>query len=395
MKGRDFKFVIVGGGTAGWLTALYIRKYWPNTNITVIASTEIGILGAGEGTVPSFIDFLEEVDIQPKDILENAKGTIKRGIQFTNWRGNNDQYIHSFDMLGPDKYALHFDASLLAKYLESVALTRNIKLIDDEVVNINSTKDQITSIDLKSLPTVDADFVFDCSGFRRLIIGEFYKSPWKSYADTMPAKRAIPFFLPNDNTSLPEYTESIAMKAGWIWKIPVQGRYGCGYVFDSTQITDTEAEEEIREYLGHDFTSPRTFNFEAGTYKYPWIGNCLAVGLSAGFIEPLEATSIHMQIVTLRLFKQVFGSDIGSYKLNHDLKELNDDVVSFLYLHYMSDRSDTNFWSKFTENKMPEKVNKLLSTNDISKFYSSYNFSVWPLESWKTICSGIGLKLTH
>lgn len=395
MPDDKFKFVIVGGGTAGWLTALYIRKNWPVCSVTVVASSELGILGAGEGTTPYFIEFLKEVDIDPDSVILNAKGTIKNGIRFSNWHGDETYYEHTFKVLGPDRYAFHLDASLLAKYLESVALSRGVNLIDDEVVNINSRKEKITSIDLKSSQVVDTDFVFDCSGFRRLIIGEFYKSPWQSYSSSMPVNRAIPFFLPNDNNNLPDYTESIAMKAGWIWKIPVQGRYGCGYVFDSTQITDEQARTEIRDYIGHDFTSPKTFNFEAGTYKYSWIGNCLAVGLSAGFIEPLEATSIHMQIVTLNLFKQVFGSSIGSYKLNSDLRELNNDVVSFLYLHYMTDRKDTDFWTKFKENNMPEKVKNLLSTNDISKFYSSHNFNVWPLESWQTICSGIGLKLTH
>ena len=106
MPDENFKFVIVGGGTAGWLTALFVRKHWPNANITVIASSEIGILGAGEGTFPSFVDFLQEVDISVESIIENAKGTVKKGIQFTNWRGKNDQYTHSFDILGPDKYAL-------------------------------------------------------------------------------------------------------------------------------------------------------------------------------------------------------------------------------------------------------------------------------------------------
>jgi tryptophan 7-halogenase len=394
MPDENFKFVIVGGGTAGWLTALYIRKYWPKTDVTVIASSDIGILGAGEGTVPSFIDFLKDVDIPVEDIIQTAKGTVKRGIKFTNWCGKNDQYIHSFEVLGADKYALHFDASLLATHLESVALTRNIKLINDEVVSINAIDDHIHSIDLKSLPTVDADFVFDCSGFRRLIIGEFYQSPWQSYSNTMPAKRAIPFFLPNNNVDLPEYTEAVAMRAGWIWKIPVQHRYGCGYVFDSNKISDEEAKQEIRDYLGHDFVSPKTFNFEAGTYKFPWIGNCLAVGLSAGFVEPLEATSIHMQIITLNLFKQVFGSVLGSYKLNNDLKELNEDILSFLYLHYLTGRNDTEFWSKFSENKMPEKVNNLLSTKSISKFYSSYNFNAWPRESWQSIIQGIRLDLS-
>jgi tryptophan halogenase len=370
------KFVIVGGGTAGWLTALYINRHFPNDNVTVVASSEIGILGAGEGTTPPFIDFLNEVGIGQQDLFDNCKATVKTGIKFTNWNGDGEEYFHNFTT---GLHALHFDASLLAKYFQQVAVSRGVKLVDDEVLGVQfEENNDIESLTLKSGKQVEVDFLFDCSGFRRMFIGGYYKSNWTEYP--MPCKRAIPFFLPNDGTNLPEYTESVAMKYGWIWKIPVQGRYGCGYVFDSTMTTDEEAAQEIRDYLGHDFTSPRTFNFNAGAYDQCWINNCMAVGLSAGFIEPLEATSIWVQIIALRMFVEVYGTEIARYKLNSDMKEVNEDVLAFLYYHYMTERKDTNFWKNFTiNNKKPER---LFSEKQ-------YNFNMFTKHSWSAITNGI------
>ena len=371
------KYIILGGGTAGWLTALYLNKHFPNDEVTVVASSEIGILGAGEGTTPAFMEYLNEVGITEAELVSNCKATLKTGIKFTNWNGDGEHYFHNF---WDEKYALHFDASLLAKYLQDVAVSRGIKLIDDEVVKVLLDGGNITTLVTPSGP-VTGDFFFDCSGFKRLLIGEIYKSEWEEY--DMPCKRAIPFFLPNDNTNLPDYTESVAMKYGWIWKIPVQGRYGCGYVFDSTMTTDENAAQEIRDYLGHDFKSPRTFNFSAGAYKQVWINNCMAVGLSSGFIEPLEATSIWIQILALRLFVQNRDNPV---KVNNDVKELNEDILSFLYFHYLSQRTDTEFWKDFqTNNYMPEKL--LNRTKNSAKEYS---FNLFPDKSWDAIASGIG-----
>lgn len=380
------KYVIVGGGTAGWLTALYINKHFPNDQVTVIASSEIGILGAGEGTTPPFIDFLKEVDISEKDLYNNCKATIKTGIKFTNWNGNDDEYFHNFTT---GLNALHFDASLLAKYFQSVALSRGVKLIDSEVIEpeFKENKD-ISALILKSGERIELDFLFDCTGFKRMFIGGYYKSNWIEYP--MPCKRAIPFFLPNDVQNLPPYTESVAMKYGWIWKIPVQGRYGCGYVFDSSMTSDEDAKEEIRQYLGHDFVSPKTFNFSAGAYDECWINNCMAVGLSAGFIEPLEATSIWVQIMALRIFVQVFDKQEAKKKLNSDIKEINEDVLSFLYYHYMSKRTDSDFWKNFTtNNKMPIKLTNLLKSNDMILALEKYNFNMFNRDSWKAIKNGI------
>jgi tryptophan halogenase len=372
------KYVIVGGGTAGWLTALYINKHFPNDQITVVASSEIGILGAGEGTTPPFIDFLREVDISEKDLYNNCKATIKTGIKFTNWNGNDDEYFHNFST---GLNALHFDASLLAKYFQTVALSRGVKLIDSEVIEpeFKENKD-ISALILKSGERIELDFLFDCTGFKRMFIGGYYKSNWIEYP--MPCKRAVPFFLPNDGQNLPTYTESVAMKYGWIWKIPVQGRYGCGYVFDYTKTTDEEAKQEIRDYLGHDFVSPKTFNFSAGSYENVWINNCLGVGLSSGFIEPLEATSIWIQILTLNTFVRCGGN---KDKLNHDMKEMNEDVLSFLYYHYMTKRTDSKFWLDFQkDNVMPEKLKMRLENKLITS-----NFNMFNKDSWQAIEEGI------
>ena len=372
------KYVILGGGTAGWLTALYLNKHFPDDEVTVVASSEIGILGAGEGTTPAFMEYLEEVGITELELVSNCKATLKTGIKFTNWNGDGEHYFHNF---WDDKYALHFDASLLAKYLQEVATSRGVTLIDSEVIKVLlDEKDNITTLVTPKGP-IAGDFFFDCSGFKRLLIGRVYNSEWEEY--DMPCKRAIPFFLPNDNTNLPDYTESVAMKYGWIWKIPVQGRYGCGYVFDSTMTTDEEAVQEIRDYLGHDFKSPRTFNFSAGAYKHVWVNNCMAVGLSSGFIEPLEATSIWIQILALRLFVQ---NRDNPEKVNNDVKELNEDILAFLYFHYLSQRTDTGFWKDFRNNNyMPEKLLNRISKND-----TQYSFNLFPDKSWDAIASGIG-----
>ena len=372
-------YVIVGGGSAGWLTALYLNKYFPNEKVVVIASSEIGILGAGEGTTPAFVEYLKEVGISELELVENCKATLKTGIKFTNWNGDDNHYFHNF---WDDKYALHFDASLLAKYLQQVALSRGVIFIDDEIVFTKQkfNKD-IEYFELKSGGIVPADFVFDCSGFRRLLIGGLYNSQWIKYE--MPCRRAIPFFLPNDGKNFPDYTESVAMKYGWIWKIPVQGRYGCGYVFDASLTTDEEAKQEIRDYLGHDFESPKTFNFEAGAYRNVWINNCMAVGLSSGFIEPLEATSIWVQILALKIYVKNRTNPI---KVNNDIKEINEDILSFLYFHYMTKRTDSKFWQDFTiNNHMPDKLRNILTYKQVD-----YNFNLFPKSSWDSIASGIG-----
>lgn len=395
--------VIVGGGTAGWLTALLTKQMYPHYNIVLIESSEIGILGAGEGTTPHFPSVMEMLGIPLIDLVKECKATVKTGIKFTNWNGDGSSYFHSFSPMHelsfnacdsrlirtviPTKqvadgknlddisfykkladqfkvpfvyadgefsqfgnYAVHFDARLLADYLSKLAQTRGVTRVDG-VVDEFIGEQNITSIKLKDGSEVSCDFVFDCTGFARLLIGKRFNSEWVSYKKHMPLDTGLPFFIPHDDINLIPYTEAIAMKYGWVWKIPVKGRYGCGYVFDSSYITKEEALAEAEKYFGMKLESPRTFKFDAGTYKDIYINNCLAIGLSAGFIEPLEATSIMISCTNLISFLVDDGINnqnkafVDSF--NNECYARNHEVLQFLYMHYLTERNDSPFWKEF------------------------------------------------
>ncbi len=429
---KKFNFIIVGGGTAGWLSALFVKQQYPWANVTVIASEEIGILGAGEGTTPHFVGFLNRLGITVSDIVKNANGTLKNGIKFVNWKGDNQSYFHGFwetfdlnvfnitdlddeglptlvlEQMAKEEsiddvmfsaqssknnlvnfspntslnskgdnplyhfnelsnYGLHFDARLLAKYLKKVSMYRGIKFIDSKIQNIVSDDDGfIKTIETERGDKIPSDFVFDCTGFAREIIGKHFNTEWESYSDSLPMKRAIPFFLPIDENVIPPYTESTALKYGWMWKIPVQTRYGCGYVFDSDYITDEQAKDEIREIYGDDVEFGNPFKFDAGRYKESWVKNCVAIGLSSGFVEPLEATSIWTSITALR---QYFSNNLGAIernkffidRYNTKINKFQDDTKDFIYLHYYTTREDSDFWKEFKEkNKPTENIQKYI-----------------------------------
>lgn len=424
--------VVVGGGTAGWLTALAAQKGYPECSITVIESREIGILGAGEASTTSLIGFLEYLDIAIEDLIKETRSTIKVGIKFNNFNEDDESYYHEFainrpnpkakelylkNKLGssypvlhlscmsenlPEKeyklsamaldsnnlpfvsknenpskisdfevynlYGIHFDARAMAKFLSEIAINRGVIHIDSVVDNfVQDNNENIESIKLIDGSTIKADFVFDCTGFYRVVNKKLFNTEWVSFSNNLPAKRAVPFFLDIDKDEIPAYTESTAMNYGWMWKIPLQHRYGCGYVFDSNYITDEQAILEIEEKLGHKIESPKTFSFEPGYYKTIWNKNTIAVGLSAGFVEPLEATSIMQSVETLSLiFKN--GYDIFNPKglvaiLNKKYAEDCEEIRDFLYLHYMTNKTNTDFWANFTKNNtMPESLKTTLET---------------------------------
>lgn len=462
-----FKFVVVGGGTAGWLTALYMRQYYPHASITLIESPEIGILGAGEGTTPHFVQALQELNISVASIINHANGTFKNGIKFTGWNtGAQDDYFYhgfynindlnfatqtstgwsevpltvieqvskgetfnklDFSVLISDRnavkfiadsdinnkdlfsklshyknvgdFALHFDATLLAEHLKYFGRRRNINIISGTVEQIINDKDgYIAELKLKDGPNVSCNFVFDCTGFKRLIIGKHYKSKWKSYKDYLPVNRALPFFVPIDsNAPIPPYTEAIAMKYGWMWKIPTRGRFGCGYVFDSNQISDEQAKIEIDRVTGIDTPLPRAFSFEAGVYKKQWIKNCVAIGLSSGFVEPLEATSIWVGLIGIRnVLTHISGiTERDESQIEHfntKMIRTSDDVLTFLHYHYLTNRVDTPFWKDFAvNNKCPEFTQELIANNKDVLWVPNltrYSPQVFPPHSWYQVGAG-------
>lgn len=448
------KIVIVGGGASGWAAALMIQKKMPSLDITLIESEEIGILGAGEGTVPNFVHFLEYVDISVPEFFSSTKSTFKNGVKFTNWNGDNKYYYHNFTADEPlisknafNKYnvfwllntqndidpesfdfasfannnnkcltmlnnntmqqvgafAVHFDASLLAKFLKEKALERGIKRVEGKVSAISNNEDGYIESIYVDETIVKCDFVFDCSGFARLIVGDHYKTKWNSYSEYLPVNRAIPFFLEINADKIEPYTEAIAMKHGWIWKIPVQDRYGCGYVFDVNSISEEDAVKEIEEYLGFEPFYPRKnkggFKFDPGCFENVWVKNCFALGVASGFVEPLEATSFY---TWLEFLKEAL-SDLHSLfdknenyinNMNKKWRKFNNEVMNFIYLHYITKRNDTDFWKQFQNiDTAPSLVKDALTTweHTLPRHEHFDISSPFVYDNWIKVAYGLGL----
>lgn len=450
--------VIVGAGLAGWATALFIKKIYPETNVTVIGSKEIGILGAGEGTVPGFKDFLNSIDIDPNDLVRNCKATLKYGIKFENWNQDGtgsyynvfkssnaidtdfsnlkfkyniiDLYCYA-NNLNPDDYSIlnthlnhnkvlyeqekdqsvrqklhraifhayHFDANDIAEFLEKTAIQRNINYIDDIVAEFIQSDDGTIKTIKTNHKEIDTDFVFDCTGFKRLIIGKLLNSNFIEAKDRLLVNRSIPFILPPKD-SIEPYTTARAMKYGWLWKIPLQHRYGCGYVFNDNLCSIDDAKKEIVDMFG-EVEMPRTISFNAGYYDEVWKKNCIAIGLSASFVEPLEATSIWLSLSTLahtvhflHEFESRNQSTIDLY--NKMFRESNEIIIDNIQFHYLNNRSDTEFWRTINSNKRSSKLNQMIQvwdnvipgTIDEEKRIYVDTFLTWE-SSWFHIAAGI------
>ena len=379
--------IIVGGGTAGWLSALFLRELLPESNITVIQSKEIGIIGVGEATTPHIVNFLKTLRIDPIEVVKNTNGSIKNGISFENWNGDGKKYFHGFKDsltdfsvknvfdhncydfyiksliennfppaefvyqtkisyenkidLSNTNWALHFDASMFAEYLEKVGSSRNIKIVNGTYKNANLNEQGfIKSLILENDNLIETDLVFDCSGFSRLLIGKLYQDRWISYSKHLPMKKGIPFWLENSEEIQP-YTSCIAMKYGWMWKIPLQHRTGSGYIFDSDFINEEQALSEAELHFNQKLKINKVISFEAGRFERAWIKNCISIGLSSSFIEPLESTSIWNTVIQLDMlrhfvdeFKNFSEKSINLYK---EIVDNNiDDKLHFVYLHYLT-----------------------------------------------------------
>jgi tryptophan halogenase len=359
--------VIVGGGSAGWISALYFNTIRKDLNITIIESSEIGILGAGEGTVPNFSKFLQLIKINEKDFFEKTKSSKKVSVDFINWKGDGDRYQNPFFGTTMDKpYGWHFDARLIAEYFKSIAISRGVNLIDDVVDGFIKNGDDIISIKTKKGININSDFVIDCTGFKRLIIGKEYKSEWNSYSSYLKTNSAVVFLKPqNEHISFNTHTRTscTALKYGWLFEIPLQHRIGNGYIYDSNYISEEEAKNEVIEYLGYRPNFVNSFKFEAGCFKESWKGNCVAIGLASGFLEPLEATSIMTSIMQLERLNDT-NFDKSQQKYYNDLIfSINEQNMLFVKYHYMCDRMDSPFWVDNSKTEIPEKLLNLLDTN--------------------------------
>jgi len=444
MEGK--KIVVLGGGTAGWMTALFCRKTFPSALITLIENTSLGTVGVGEGTTLGFIRFLNEVGLDEFEVMREAGGVVKTGTSFENWNGDNKKYFHGFrgrdEFSMPPHYqkatvpaeehylkalikggldfneytypaklayqhkldllnspvAMHFDTSKLGTYLRGVGEQRNIVCVDGNFSHVQVDEDGfIKTLCLDGGVDLDCDFVFDCSGFAKLLIGKYYKVPWVSYKDYLPMKKAIVFPLEPEKDVKP-YTQAIAMKYGWLWKIPVQDRIGAGYVFDSDYLEDEEAIDEAQQILNLTIPNVRSIPFNAGRNEKVWVKNCISVGLASSFIEPLEATSLDSVGEQLRALKDFINH---FFKYNEDSVAMYNDHIAtgvdaisyFIYLHYLTKRSDTEFWKTFKQRHPPPQkfagVLQLIYENNLrEQNISDLYFS---MGSYIEIANGLGL----
>lgn len=407
--------VVVGAGTAGLTSAMIIKRTFPKYDVTVAYSKDIGIIGVGEGSTEHWRWFQDYLNIHPDDMVKNADITHKYGIRFENWNTINPKYFHSIAGLpinkdgymvsynfllendklltnalswkgleqdkvlqtqdddgndtthfGTNQY--HFDTFKLNQFLRRRASDMGINFVEGEIKKVNTSNDGfITSIELDNFnDPIKGDFFVDCTGFARVLSSQMRNIEFNSFDKYLPCDSALVFQTPlSEDGKIHPFTRAIAMNAGWMWEIPTQSRRGNGYVFSSKYITEEEALREAEEF--HDITinDYRVIKYNSGYYSEPWQKNCVAIGLSYSFIEPLEATTISIGIQQAKMlcsFLPYFNkkSKFMQREYNDQMRHIMENAVSMIALHYISDREDTEMWKDQKKAKKPEMLARLL-----------------------------------
>jgi tryptophan halogenase len=398
MKDRAIsRVVIAGGGTAGWMAAAAVAKLMgKNLEIILVESEMIGTIGVGEATIPTMVFFNRLLGIQEADFIREVQGTYKLGIEFENWGGLGEKYIHAFGVTGKDcwacgfqhfwlkgqelgissgfgdycleraaamshkfahipnnglNYAFHIDASLYARYLRTLSEAHGVTREEGKISRVNISPDSgyIESLELDNGTLVEGDFFFDCTGMRALLIEHALHTGYESWSQWLPCDSAVAVQTEAISAPIP-YTRSIAREAGWQWRIPLQHRVGNGIVYCSRYQSSEDAERTLLENIeGETLTKPLHIRFSPGRRRKQWHKNCLAVGLSSGFLEPLESTSIHLIQQNIVRFLRMFPttgireSEVEEYnrQADFDVERIRD----FIILHYkLTRRTDTEFW---------------------------------------------------
>jgi tryptophan halogenase len=419
------RLVVVGGGTAGWLTALVLQETFRQAGrpvaLSVVESSKIPTVGVGEGSTAVFRQMLRRLGLDETEFLRETGASFKLGIRHKDWRrvgvtydgpiddphlvvdgpgyDGRDPWLDAFSVAagrpvaekhlfqhlidagrapfarkpdgglipaGPYHYAFHFDQARVGAWLRRKA--RGIAVIDAQVTGAERDPEtgDVTALRLDEGGPVAGDLFFDCSGFRRALIGREMGGTWRSFSDRLAVNRAMPFWLALEpGAELPPYTLAWAREAGWMWGIPTQGRFGCGYVY-SDQFLDPEgAKAEIERALGRTIEPMGDIRFDPGRLDRVAIGNVVALGLASTFIEPLEATSIHGTVVQLLILAPMLldgrlsEADRDAY--NDVVARQVEDIRDFVNLHYVTERDDTPFWRHVRAERIGAPVRERLA----------------------------------
>ena len=388
------KFVIVGAGTAGIITATYIKKYWGDSvDVTLVYDHLNPGIGVGESLTPIIFNYLNYVGISRDELIKNVNATIKLGLKFKNWLNDGGHHFHNFHQVmksptnvgaaydivynqydqdtcygkyhtdnffvpstGQETQALHFDATLFSQYVQS-KFKDKLNIIDDIVVDVRQDENGISSLVLKKNGELKGDFYVDCSGFKSVLFSKF-NVQWVDKTSWMPLDSCIPNPTVWDSKTIPNYTTSEATEEGWSFQIPLVHRWGVGYLFSSKFLDEEQAFVKFEKFVKERFNVPltntsRVIKFKSGYWEDTWYKNCLTVGLSAGFTEPLEATNIHQTVYQIERFINVYdlkpcNLDIRSY--NAHIKDLIENIYQYIRFCYTTGRTDSEFWKYMTNN---------------------------------------------
>ncbi len=438
------RIVIAGGGTAGWLTAAALaRQLGDMLDIIILESSELGTIGVGESTIPTARAFHSLLGIDEADFMAATGSSFKLGISFENWTQNGSHYFHSFGEIGPStwmgsflhfwlrarelgvaadlgeycvelmaaranrfslegerpvNYAYHLDAADYARYLRTFCTELNVTHIDGQIASVqcDSETGNIQSLLLKDGRVVEGDFFVDCTGMKALLIGDALGVGYDDWSNYLPTNRAVAVQSEKLSPAVP-YTRAIAHEAGWRWQIPLQHRVGNGLVYCDRFLSDDEAHNRLLSNIeGAPLTEARVIKFTSGARKVHWKKNCVAIGLSSGFVEPLESTSIHLIMIGVTRLLQLFpfGEAIESVAQRYNAlaeKEI-EQIRDFIILHYhLNDRQGEKFWDNHRNAIIPNSLAERIALfKEAAQAYQGAD-ELFRVDSWVQVMMGQGV----
>jgi len=443
------KVVVLGGGTAGWMSAALLKKLLGTTiEVELVESEAIASVGVGEATIPPIRLFNSALGINEAEFIRETQATIKLGIQFEHWKTPQTQYFHSFGAAGKSAafcqfhhylkraqtlglkknlwdydlnylcakqgkfaqikskdpiidipYAFHFDASLYAQFLRKFSEGIGVKRTEGLVEQVKQCEQtgNIQALALKNGQEVQGDLFIDCSGFRGLLIQQTLSTGYEDWSHWLRCDRAVAVASERHDNTLP-YTRSIAHSAGWQWRIPLQHRNGNGLVYSSQHYSDQQATDLLLNNLDSTAVSdPKVIKFTTGRRRQQWNKNVIAVGLSSGFLEPLESTSIHLiQSALVRLIhlfphQGIQHEDVQEYNRQSEVEYQQ--IRDFIILHYhVNQRTDSQFWRDMQSMKIPDTLaRKIALFAQSGKLFREQN-DLFNESSWLQVMLGQGIE---
>jgi len=437
---RPTRIVIAGGGTAGWLAAAILTRQLAGlAEIVLVESDEIGTVGVGESTIPTVRAFHALIGLDERDFMAATGASFKLGISFENWARTGDRYIHSFGDVGkstwmgdfqhfwfeararglaeplgaycleheaadakrfatgPDatiNYAYHFDAGRYARYLRERCVAAGLTRIEGIIARVerDGESGDLSALILQDGQRIEGNLFFDCTGFRALLIGETLGVGFEDWGHWLPTDRALAMQTRATEPAVP-YTRAIAHQAGWRWKIPLQHRVGNGLVYASGFLDDDAAHAQLLDQVeGEALVAPRLIRFRTGRRQAAWERNCIALSLAGGFVEPLESTSIHLIMIALIRFLQLFPAGrpgaAAVARFNEQSRREIEGVRDFIILHYHLNEREEPFWRERRAMPIPDSLAERIALfREAANAYQA-DHDLFRVSSWLQVMVG-------